>query len=167
MSTFKKLSDLCLSITRDNTGKAVVSDEVKFTNKVEFEEIVVVCGTGSSGGWTWRKYSDGTFDAWGEQDFSNITLDTSSSNTYYNNACEEASETKESGQKKITLPFDFNISNCLVWPKEKPSMSSGIWVYNSGIDNQTEKTLRTDFRSHASLAKAVCSVKYYIHGKWS
>lgn len=111
--------------------------------------------TGSSGNWTWKKYADGTFELYGYFT-KNQPLKSASAGTYYN-----AHE-----NTKINLPIDFNITSCVVQASPKPSLSSGVFVYETIRPSDSPKGIDISFRSHQSIADATCSAYVFCIGTW-
>lgn len=115
--------------------------------------ICYVKETGMDNSWNYKKWSDGTFEAWGQFNATGLTLNTASAGTYYNST---------SGVKNFALPsFTSTISIVLV--KEIASMSSGIWIYTA---QRNGSNLQVDYRAHASTSSGVCNGCYYIRGTW-
>ena len=111
--------------------------------------------TGSSGDWKWKKYADGTFELYGY--FTRTqTLSSSSGGTYYN--------AKEN--TKINLPIDFNIASCVIQASAKPSLYTGVFVYETIWRPESPKVIEVSFRAHASLSNAVCSAYVFCIGTW-
>ena len=111
--------------------------------------------TGSSGDWTWKKYADGTFELYGYFTRKQ-NLKSGSGGTYYN-----ANE-----NTRINLPIDFNITSCVVQASPKPSLSSGVFIYEAMRRSDSPKGIDISFRSHQSITDAVCSAYVFCVGTW-
>lgn len=119
-----------------------------------FTKILKCCyTTGTSNSWTYKKYADGTYEAWRYYQATGMALTTSSAGTYYST----------SGYKDLNYP-SFHSTLTFAAGKETTSHSSGVWIYNV-VDNTTY--LRVNYRAHASTASASCGGYFHIVGTWS
>lgn len=106
--------------------------------------------TGTDGIWTYKKYGDGTYEATGSYQASNMTIKTASAGTYYG------------GSADIQLP-SFSQSCVFAAGTENPSQASGVYIYQI---KRTATTLNMEFRAHASTTGGVCGVTLFVKGTW-
>ena len=96
--------------------------------------------TGTDNGWTYKKYADGTYEAWRTYNATGMSLTSASAGTYYNSS-------EGNGLKNIALP-SFNVGTGYVaFANPTPSISSGVYISsyslqmwnrsNSALSNQS------------------------------
>ncbi len=107
--------------------------------------------TGKNDNWQWRKWKSGRIELTGTIQYTNLSITTASMGTYYG------------AEKNSPLPFNIKELYYLGY-SECAVRSSGVFVYNTSVENTT---LKTEFRAHASSVEAKCNVRYYIIGKIS
>ena len=113
--------------------------------------------TGTDNGWTYKKYADGTYEAWRTYNATGMSLTSASAGTYYNG-------TVGNGIKNITLP-SFNVgTSYFAFANSMPSISSGVYIYSIGRLSAT--TLQIGYRAHASTTNGVCNGMFYVRGNW-
>lgn len=113
--------------------------------------------SGTDNGWTYKKYMDGTYEAWRTYNATGMSLTSASAGTYYN-------ATVGNGIKNITLP-SFNVgTDYVAFANPMPSISSGVYIYSVGKLNAT--TLQIGYRAHASTTGGVCNGMFYVRGNW-
>lgn len=127
--------------------KAIL-DEIFPNDMVDY-----VVAEGTDNNWEYRKWKNGTFEAWRSYDASGLVMGTSSMGTYYNDT---------SGVKSFALP-SFYVTITKIFAKEKPSLGSGVWIYVAVKDGDN---LKVTYRSHASINNGVCNGDFYIKGTW-
>lgn len=108
--------------------------------------------SGTDNGWTYKKYMDGTYEAWTQYNATGLNLTTASAGTYYSTA----------GVKRFPLP-SFISTVPYILTQETASMSSGIWIYQAQRNNTN---LEVWYRAHASTTNGVCNGMFYIRGTW-
>lgn len=110
---------------------------------------------GTDNNWTYKKYTDGTYEAWLRYNATGMALTSASSNTYYN---------ATSGVKNVTLP-SFNVgTDYYVTGQEQPSMSSSVYIYS--IQTYSATQMQVSYRAHASTNNAQCNGMFHLFGKW-
>lgn len=112
--------------------------------------IIRVVEKGTNNSWGYRKYSDGTYEAWRKYS-GTVNLTNSSAGTYYG------------PDINITLP-SFNKGLDVAQATAVPSLSSGIFVYS--VEPSTVTTLKINFRAHASTSNATASANLFIRGTY-
>lgn len=104
---------------------------------------------GTSGNWTYRKWSDGRAEAWGLKLREDYTIDISYGNAYYG--------------ALTSFSFPSNLFTYVRGLQITASDSSGTWVAISGVTN-------TDVRWYPFSAKSGkfgVSYEFYVDGNWS
>lgn len=115
--------------------------------------------TGTDNGWIYRKYADGTFEAWRRYNATGLKLTTASAGTYYGSGTD--------GEKALDLPsFTSGITAIFGQEDNVYSHSSGLFIFNM-VHNQSTSKLIIRFRAHASTSSGVCGVSLYIRGVWN
>lgn len=107
--------------------------------------------TGTNNSWTYKKYADGTYEAWRYYQATSLVITSSSAGTYYG------------GTKDINYP-SFHSSLIYAGCTESTSHSSGVWIYQL-VDGTT--FLRAEYRAHSSTASGNCGGYFHIVGTWS
>ena len=108
---------------------------------------------GTSGIWKYKKWSDGTYEAWGYYQANNLVLTTSSAGTYYGSS------------QNILYP------NIHVGPLisstygNTTSQGSGIYIYNT--EDYGDSGLHVNYRAHTSVSSGVCGGYFYIKSIWT
>lgn len=110
---------------------------------------VTVVETGTNNNWQYRKWSDGTYEAWQYYQATGMTISTSSGGTYYG------------GNKTLSFP-SFHTNWLQGYATNNPSQGSGIYVYQVSANNG----FRIDYRAHASQTNASCGASLYLRGRW-
>ena len=109
---------------------------------------------GSEGIWKYRKWKNGTYEAWGTYNATGLTLTTASGGTYYSTTNPE-----------VNLP-SFSVACDYAFGNEQRNVgqiSSGIWIY--AITTYATK-LGIEFRAHSSISSGACGCAFYVHGRW-
>lgn len=112
--------------------------------------------TGSSGNWTWRKYADGTYDAW----FNNGGGGSTGSLTAFGNGAGGYSPTFTH-----TLPTEIG-STDITWFRGSCYQSSylmDIWAVSKTANSVTNRYVRYG----ATAAASGVSFMLEVHGTWS
>ena len=105
---------------------------------------------GTDNDWTYRKWSDGLYEAWRFFQASGLNCTSASAGTWYG------------GQKTIALPsFALTADNRTYG--NSPSQSTGIYIYSTSVTNGQ---LEIDYRTHTSMSGAVCGGNFHIIGTW-
>lgn len=107
---------------------------------------------GTANGWDYRKYANGTFEAWRRDQLTGLTMTSSSYGTYYG----------DNAYKDFSSPFTCTVKFATATPTG--SMGSGVFVY---CINPITGGIRVEFRAHASISGANCGIYTYIKGTWS
>lgn len=111
------------------------------------QNTVRVVETGTDGIWQYRKWSDGTYDAWGKLSATGLELTQQSGGTYYS-------------ATSVPLPnpsFSTGIASVELTPTAP--LQSGIFVYRATANN-------IDFRAHSSMSNASAAAFVQIRGTW-
>lgn len=123
---------------------------------------IIESGT-TTNSWSYRLWSDGTYEAWRNENFTSIQVTTSSAGTYYGTG----------GEKTIGVPQFPNNSNTGVTQafgqENGGSHSSGVYVYAINTSGATawNSNFKVIFRAHASTNSGNCGVDLYIRGTYS
>ena len=111
------------------------------------QSVVHIVETGTTGIWQYRKWSDGTYDAWGKLSATGLELTQQSGGTYYS-------------ATSVALPnpsFSTGITSVELTPTAP--LQSGIFVYRATANN-------IDFRAHSSMSNASATAFVQIRGTW-
>lgn len=111
------------------------------------QNTVRIVETGTNGIWQYRKWSDGTYDAWGKLSATGLELTQQSGGTYYS-------------ATSVSLPnpsFSTGITSVELTPTAP--LQSGIFVYRATANN-------IDFRAHSSMSNASATAFVQIRGTW-
>lgn len=112
--------------------------------------------SGTDNGWRYRKYADGTYEAWRFYQATGLNLSVSSAGTYYGSGA--------NGYRDITAP-SFTKTYELVMAQDMASQSSGTYIYNIAATNGNS-FIRVSYRNYASNTNASCGGDFYIRGTW-
>lgn len=123
-------------------------------SNTDSSSIPTITEQGTSNNWTYRKWSNGKYEAWCKYEASGMTLNTASAGTYYGS----------NGNKQIDLP-SFSTSVECITASETASHSSGVYIYN--VAPTTSNKLSIDYRAHASSTSAICGGYFFIIGTWA
>ncbi len=111
------------------------------------QNTVHIVETGTDGIWQYRKWNDGTYDAWGKLSATGLELTQQSGGTYYS-------------ATSVSLPkpsFSTDITSVELTPTAP--LQSGIFVYRATANN-------IDFRAHSSMSNASATAFVQIRGTW-
>ncbi len=139
--------DDALSTTSENPvqNKVITNN---FDNYVPKSGNAWVTESGTSDGWTYRKYSDGTFDAWGT--FTKTpTSSTASGNIYYSNAISQA------------MPFTAVADSTIV--------TGSVGAQYAWLVNTSAATANVSFRVARGTAISTSTglaIRLHIHGEY-
>lgn len=104
---------------------------------------------GNDNGWDYRRWNDGTYEAWRYYQATGLNCTSSSAGTYYGGS--------------VTLSFpSFHKHWLQAYATNAPSQSSGVYVYQVSANNG----FRIDYRAHASASNASCGANLYLRGSW-
>ena len=126
--------------------------------KAILNEILPSCATlyvvdsGTDNDWEYRKWSDGTYEAWRYYQATGLTMTTSSAGTYYS---------ESTGVKTLSFP-SFHTNWLQGYATMAPSQGSGIIIYQVKADNG----FKIIFRAHASTSNSSCGCNLYLRGRW-
>ena len=113
---------------------------------------VYIVETGTDNNWAYRKWSDGTYEAWQYYQATGLTMTTSSMGTYYN---------ESTGTKTLSFP-SFHTNWLQGYATNAPTQSSGVYVYQVNANNG----FYISFRAHASTSNGSCGCNLYLRGRW-
>lgn len=111
--------------------------------------VLYVIEYGTDNSWDYRKWSDGTYEAWRTYQATGLNCTTSSAGTYYG------------GSATLSFP-SFHTHWLQGFGTNGPSQSSGVYIYQVSSNNG----FRIDYRAHASSSNASCGGSFYLRGQW-
>lgn len=109
----------------------------------------------NSSGWFWRKWNSGRCEAWGNFQFSGITVTTQNAGTYWGNG----------GFKDLSLPSSlFTAVDCAEVTNGQGTHASGVYPY--GVSSLTTSNIQIAFRAFASSSDVGCPAFVKVYGSW-
>ena len=126
------------------------------TSTIKNLNTIHITESGTTDGWTYKKYSDGTYEAFKFRQFTNVYMANKSGIEYYTGDLEFSS--LPSFNDTLTAVTG-NTTGVTV------SQSNGVRLYSAWHDS-TNNCIRVVFRSTNSATSASCPVTIYIQGTW-
>ena len=140
-----ELGDLSVSLS-EALGIGTLGSDI---NRASTPEDYVT-ETGTSSGWTYRKWNSGRYEAWRYYQATGLVLTTANSGTYYGDP------------KTVSLPSFATTLDCCTYGNTT-SQSSGLYIYNV---QKVGANLSIAYRAHASQSNGSCGGYFHIIGRW-
>ena len=124
------------------------------TNATNIADYVTGYGSNNDG-WYWRKWNSGKCEAWGNFQFSGITVTTPNAGTYWGNG----------GFKDLSLPSSlFTSVDCAEVTNGQGTHASGVYPY--AVNSLTTTAVQIQFRAFASSSSVGCPAFVKVYGSW-
>lgn len=107
-----------------------------------------VIHTGTTDGWTWRKWSSGKIECWQTFTDSSTAINTAHSNGY------------RSAEKSVTVP-DIGFSNPKIFANAQRSNSPGVMIFPNTFDSTT-RVLTYYYYRGSSTSSGTCYAMIYL-----
>ena len=108
---------------------------------------------GESNSFAYRKWKNGTYEAWTSYTATSLTLTSSSAGTYYGGSA-----------TTLNLPSFSTYVGYISYAVTSPT-SSGVYIYRV-YPNAAGTQLSVEYRAHASTSGGTCGTSIYVRGNW-
>lgn len=127
--------------------------------KLDLKELIakltntpMIVEEGQNNSWTYRKWSNGKYEAWQKYQATGLVMTTQSAGTYYG------------ANKQLNLP-SFNTAVKCVTYGNTTSQSSGVYIYS--VEPTSGGQLTVNYRAHVSVSSGSCGGYFFIIGEWT
>lgn len=141
------------------TGSITTTAPISTTNSMYINGNTVpsIAGQGTYSGWSYRKWTDGTYECWRTLTLDDIAITTGTNASWYSSG--------ELSATNLTLPITFT-TRPVVTVQLMPTGKAWAVVFPSNTTGSTTKTGSYQLMSMTSQSAADAILAYNVKGKW-